>query len=458
MSPNSKTSSCLNINKFDVVIVGGGPGGIAAALAIRTFYKDKSVILIKREEKNLIPCSIPYTIASIDSCDKNLISYKPLVVQGVKVVDDTVTDIDRENRVVITTSGICYEYDKLILATGSTPTIPPIEGIGLKNVFIVSKRYEDISAMQKTLRNVDTVAIIGCGFVGVEIADELVKLGKKVIIVEILPHCLLLNFDEEFAIKVEEALKRRGVVVITGKTVKRIYGDEKVEGIELDNGEKIEVEAVVVAVGHKPNIDLAKKIGLGIGKHGVAVDEYMRTNDPNIYAVGDVAEKKHFVLKEPVPLMLSSIACLEARIASLNLYRDKKTKLEGVIGAVITRVGDLVIGCTGVTESMLRKKDIRYVVGKAKSINRHPLFLPGACEIEVKLIFSIDGVLIGAQASGYCNEVAELINMLTIAIQNRMRIEDLIALQYGTQPTLTASPIANPIVLAALEAYRVLNP
>ncbi|MGB9717562.1 MAG: FAD-dependent oxidoreductase [Thermoproteota archaeon] len=445
-----------NENKYDIVIIGGSASGFTAAYTAKVIYKDKSILLIKNESKTLIPCAIPYLAATLESCDKDLMPYALLSNQGVKVVIDDVVDVDRNNKKVVTASGNSYEYDKLILATGSLPFVPSsIEGTSLKNVFKVSKRYEEVEALQKALRGANKIVIIGGGFIGVELADDLSNLKKDVTIVEMLPHCLLLNFDEEFAIKAEDELKRKGIKVITGRTVKKIYGKEEAEWVELEGGEKIDADLVVFSVGYRPNIELAKKIGLKIGYYGILVDEFMRTSDPNIFAIGDVTEKRHFFLGKTVSIMLASIACQEARVAVVNLYGVKVSKkMSGQVGAFSTKVGDLALVCIGVTESLAKKENIEYIVGRSKVVNRHPAYLPGASETELKLMFLKDGTLIGAQASCVCDEVAELVNAIAIAIQNKMKIDEIITMQYGSHPRLSASPVVNPVIMAALDAYR----
>ncbi|WP_233437701.1 NAD(P)/FAD-dependent oxidoreductase [Candidatus Korarchaeum cryptofilum] len=442
----------------DIIIVGGSASGFTAALAARVLYKEKSILLLKKEDKTLIPCGIPYLAATIESCDKNLMPYSLLTSQGVEVVIDEVVDIDRNSKIVITASGNSYKYEKLILATGSLPFIPPsIEGTNLKNVFLVYKRYEEIEALKKALRDANKIVIIGGGFIGVELADDLSNIEKDVTIVEMLPHCLLQNMDEEFAIKAEEELRKRGIKIITDKTVKRIYGKERAEGVELEDGEKIPADVVVISTGYRPNVELAKKIGLRIGDYGVLVDEFMRTSDLDIFAVGDIAEKKFFLTGKPAPVLLASAACQEARVAVANLYGAKVgRKVSGQIGVFSTKIGDLTLACAGITESLAKKENIEYIVGRAKVANRHPANLPGATEIELKLIFLRDETLIGAQASGRCNEVAELINAIAIAIQNKMKIGEIITMSYGTHPKLTASPVMYPVVVAALDAYRQL--
>jgi len=447
----------MSLSRYDIVVVGGGAGGFTAAQTAKTVYKDKSVLLITKEAKAVIPCAIPYVAFTIDSCDKMLMPYDVLRKLGVDIVVDEVVDVDRKGKRVVTASGKSFEYGKLILAVGGAPSAPPIEGLNLKNVYMVYKGYEKVAELQKALREVKRVVIIGGGFIGVELADDLSELKKDVTIVEILPHCLLLNFDEEFAAVAEEELRKKGVRIVTGRTVKRVLGKEAAEGVELDNGERIPADLVIVATGYRPSTELAKKIGLRVSEYGIVVDDYMRTSDPDILAVGDCAEKKHFLLGTPTPALLASIACQEARIAILNLYGVRMSRrTEGWVGAFVTKIGNLVLGASGATERFAKQRNIEYVAGKAKAINRHPAWLPGGCEVEVKLVFLKSGTLIGAQVAGYCNEVAELANALALAVQNKMRIDEIIAMQFGTHPKLTASPISTPVILAALDAYTKL--
>jgi len=447
----------MSLSRYDIVVVGGGAGGFTAAQTAKTVYKDKSVLLITKEAKAVIPCAIPYVAFTIDSCDKMLMPYDVLRKLGVDIVVDEVVDVDRKGKRVVTASGKSFEYGKLILAVGGAPSAPPIEGLNLKNVYMVYKGYEKVAELQKALREVKRVVIIGGGFIGVELADDLSELKKDVTIVEILPHCLLLNFDEEFAAVAEEELRKKGVRIVTGRTVKRVLGKEAAEGVELDNGERIPADLVIVATGYRPSTELAKKIGLRVSEYGIVVDDYMRTSDPDILAVGDCTEKKHFLLGTPTPALLASIACQEARIAILNLYGVRMSRrTEGWVGAFVTKIGNLVLGASGATERFAKQRNLEYVTGKAKAINRHPAWLPGGCEVEVKLVFLKSGTLIGAQVAGYCNEAAELANALALAVQNKMRIDEIIAMQFGTHPKLTASPISTPVILAALDAYTKL--
>ncbi|MCD6509176.1 MAG: FAD-dependent oxidoreductase [Thermoprotei archaeon] len=443
-------------NEYDVIIIGGGPGGYTAALTIKRIHKDRRVLLIRESEKAIIPCAIPYLPATLGSCEKDVLSDEPLIKSNVDIVIDKVVDVDRKEKVVITANGRRFKYVKLILATGSKPFIPPgLEGVNLKGVYEIAKDVEHLNELLRAIRGSRRVVILGGGYTGVELATDLISLGKEVVIVDMLPQCLRVSLDDEFAREVTQELERKGVRVILGKRVKAIYGGKRAEGVELEDGERIPGDLVILAMGTKPNVDLAREIGLKIGEHGgILVDEYMRTSDPDIYAIGDCAEKRSFLTGRHKLLCLASIAAYEARIVALNLFGIRTHKvISGHIGVSITKVGDRVFAVSGITEDEAKREGIDVICGKFETLNRHPGGLPGATKVKLKLIFSkSDMRLIGAEASGG-NEIAELINLLSFAIQKKATVSELIMLQYGTQPLLTSSPIAYPIVSAALDAY-----
>ncbi|RLI23901.1 pyridine nucleotide-disulfide oxidoreductase [Candidatus Bathyarchaeota archaeon] len=443
--------------KFDVVIVGGGAGGYTAALTVKKLYPDISVLLVRKDSYALIPCAIPYLCATIEACNRNLLPDAPLKKAGVEILIDEVVDIDLTNKLVKTAEGREIGYGKLILATGSSPVVPrSIKGTDLEGVYTVVKSFKAMERLQDAVRKAERITIVGGGFIGVEFADDLANLKKKITIVELLPHCLMLNFDEEFAVEAEDELRAKGVDVITNARVESIVGDGKVEAVRLADGREIPSDVVIMAVGARPNSELAKKAGLKIGERGaIVVDEYMRTSNPDVLAVGDCAEKRSFFTGKPVNLMLASIACYEARVAGINLFDIRIPKpIRGVVGIFLTYINGKAFGAAGLTESMARREGFQVESSVVKVPNRHPGILPGARETKLKLVFSKQsGLLLGAEASGG-EDVAELVNFLGLAIQNRMNAKEISILQYGTQPFLTPSPVGYPPVVAALNTVK----
>ena len=445
--------------KFDVVIIGGGPAGMTVATTVLAAYPKKTVALVKKEGQTLIPCGIPYTLATLKSVESDLLSTKGIESKGVKVIIDEVKTLDVDAKMIVTTSNGEIEYDKLVLATGSTPIVPRIPGIEMEGIFTVPKDITKISRMKDALKKMNKIAIIGAGFIGVEVSGEIHKMGKQVTIVEAMKRVLPIAFDPEFSSEVQKLLEENHVNVITSSRVKEIVGENKVEGLVLESGKRVEVDGVVLAIGYRPNSVLARNAGIFIGMTGgIWTDEYMRTSAKDVFAVGDCTEHKEFFSRRPSRLMLASTAAFDARVAGANLFNVRLIReIKGNIGIFSTSIFDRTLGAAGGTETEAMESGFEAICGVSKAVDRHPGTLPDASKVKVKLVFSkASGVLLGGQIMGG-KSVGEMINVLGMAIQNRMTVTDLVALQIGTQPLLTSSPVVYPIVTAALDAYSKMH-
>ncbi len=440
------------MEKTDVLIIGGSAAGIVTALTGKSNYPEKEFLLIRREEKVMVPCGIPYIFGSLGSSDKNIVPDAVLTNKGIKIEVDEVISIDQNEKVCITAKGTEINFEKLILATGSIPTIPGwLKGTNLENVFTISKDKMQIDKVFQKIKDCKKIVVIGAGFIGVEMSDELNKVGKEVTLVEILPHILGLIFDEKIAVQAEEVLKTRGVKIKSGEGVKEIIGNKKVTEVLLENGEKIEAEAVILAMGYRPNTGLAQKSGLKVSEEKyIKVDGYMRTENSDIFAVGDCAEKKDFITRKPSAVMLASTACAEARIAGMNLYKLHSVKtFEGTIAIFSTAIGETAFGAAGLTESMAKKEGCDVVIGTFDGIDKHPGTLAHTHKQMVKLIVARDsGIILGGKVIG-SKSTGELINIIGLAIQNKMTVSSLLTTQIGTHPLLTAPPTAYPIIKCA---------
>ncbi|MDY6910896.1 MAG: FAD-dependent oxidoreductase [Chloroflexota bacterium] len=440
------------VEKTDVLVIGGSAAGIVAATTGKSFYADKDVLLVRKEKQVLVPCGIPYIFGTLASSDQNIVPDTSLTSAGVRFKTDEVISIDQENKVCKTADGTEINFEKLVLALGSTPVVPKwLKGAELENVFTIPKDKEYLDWIIPKLDSAKRVVIIGGGFIGVEVGDELNKRGKDVTIVELLPHILSLAFDEEFAIKAEEIVESRGTKIRKGIGVKEILGDKKATGVILDNGEKIEADAVILSIGYRPDIDLAKKSGLAITDQGfIKVNEYMRTDNPDIFAVGDCAEKKCFITRVRVLTMLAATSCAEARIAGMNLYKLQSLRaFGGTIAMFCTTFGETAFGVAGLTEDLANERGFDFVTGTFEGIDKHPGTLPGTLKQLVKLVVSKEaGVLLGGAVIGGTS-AGELTNLIGFAIQNRMTVNSILTAQIGTHPLLTAPPTAYPLIKAA---------
>jgi len=442
--------------KYDVVVIGGSAAGLISAKTAKLSYPEKSVLVIRKEEISLVPCGIPYGFSTLKSIDDDIMGIDPIKKLGVDFLIEEVTKVDIKSKKVFTSNNE-VEYDKLIFATGSTPFIPPIEGKDLDGVYTIPKDYYYLKDAIDKIKKAKDIVVIGAGFIGIEVSDELRKEVDNVTLVEALDCVLPLAFDRDIAEEIAAKLRENGLNIMISKRVKRIVGENgKVSAVEFEDGEVIKADAVILSIGYKPNTKLAADAGLLIGKNGaIWVDEYLRTSEKDVYAAGDCAEHKDFFTRRSTKLMLASTATFDARVAGENLFTLKVVReSKGNISIFSSAIEGLAMGAAGVTEHTAIKEGFEIVIGKFSTIDRHPGTLPDKTKTVVKLIFAkYSGVLLGAQIIGG-KSVGEMINILGLAIQKTMTATELATLQFGTHPLLTAAPTMYPIVSAAESALR----
>jgi NADH oxidase (H2O2-forming) len=441
--------------KVDVLVVGGGPAGLVSAITAKSYYPDKNILVMKNVVNGCIPCGIPYMFWSLKNPDDNKLGLDGLKKNNIEVLVDEAIKIDRKTKKVTAKSGEEYEYEKLILASGAVPIKPSIAGIDKEGVYPIYKNMDYLKKTVTELKKAKDVLVLGGGFIGVEFADEISSInGINVYLAEVLPHLLANSFDDEFSLMVEEKLKAKGVSILTNTKVIDFFGKKRIEGVRFENGKELKVDSVILGIGAHPNTALATEAGLDLGRgKGIWVDEYMRTADPDIFAVGDCAGKRDFYTRKDTPVMLASTATAEARIAGANLYQLKVVREnKGTIAIYSTYVDGLVLGSAGLTETSAKKEGFEIVSGNTESIDKHPGSLPGASKIKVKLIFSKQsGIIMGGQVAGGIS-AGEIINIIGMAIQQRVSVTELETLQMATHPYLTPAPTMYPVVLAAQNA------
>lgn len=438
--------------KKDIIVIGGSAAGLVAATTAASNYPDKSVLLIRKEERVMIPCGIPYVFGTLESTEEDVMPDQGLISAGVEIHVGTVTKIHPDDHKIDLDDGLQYEYEKLIIATGSTPYVPDfISGTELKNVFVIPKNKTYLDNVKKQLETKQKVAVIGAGFIGVEMSDELAKAGKEVVLIEAKEHILGVAFDDDTCVLAESILVEHGVTIRTSSYVKALNGNDAVTEVELTSGETIPVDAVILSIGYRPNIEMAKASGISCNKQGaIKVDTYMRTHQKDIFACGDCAQKRDFVTGRITDIMLASTACAEARVAGMNLYELSTIKtFNGTIGIYSTNIGNTSFGVAGITENKASEEGFNIVSATFKGMDRHPGKLNNPHSQSVKLVANkTTGLIMGGEVIGG-NSIGELTNVLGFIIQNKMTVTDILVSQIGTQPMLTASPAKYPLIKAA---------
>lgn len=448
---------------YDVIIIGGGPAAIVTGITIKKYFKHKSALMIKEETEGLVPCGIPYIFHLLgNDTDKNKMGPKPFIDLGGEVIINTAIKVDKKKKVIHLKTGELFGYDKLVFATGSLPVVSEsIPGYNLQNVFYIKKSYPYIKDLAAKMSSFKNIVIVGGGFIGAEVAEQLAAANINVTLIESEPTCFSKAFSPELSHIATDALKNTKVNVMISTLVKEIAGENnKVKRVILANGNKIVTEAVIFSIGYKANSQLAKETGLELNRYGdIHVDNYGRTTIKDISAVGDCAQTFGFLTGRSDMIKLASTATAEARVLGHNIFgiRIKKCT-SGTLGVFSTEINGLAMAASGANDKSAADAGVEIISAKFTSPDRHPGSLPGVSDLTVKLYASpVDGSILGGEAWGG-KSVGEIINIISMAIQKSITVYELVSFQIGTHPLLTSSPVVNPIIRTAEEViFKVMQ-
>ena len=447
-----------------ILVIGGNAAGLTAASRAKRIDPRLNITVVEKlPQIAYSTCGLPYMLARLVRPEQ-LISFTPEEFEkdrGIKVhtrvrVEAIIPGRKRVEAVRTDTGEkMEFSFDRLLLATGVKPRLPDIPGTSLKNVFTLTNLQEALDA-EGALASASRVAIVGAGYAGLEFAECLQALGKSVTLFERAPH-VLGSVDPDMAQIIEYELRRFGVQVATSAKVLALVGenggeDGKVNGVKAAASLGIvPADFVLIDTGVDPNTALAHDAGVQLGATGgIAVDAYMETNVPGIFAAGNCAETFCAIRRKPVLSAIGTVAAKQGRIAGESLAA-RRTKFLGSIGTTVLKVFELGVARTGLTLQEAKVERMPVVSARIEAEDR-AAYYPGARKIWVKLIVEREGRrLVGAQAAGY-GDVAKRIDVAATAISAGMRIDDLAQLDLAYSPPYGS--LWDPLLLAAQAVIR----
>ena len=449
------------------LIIGGVAGGATTAARLRRRDENRQIIIFERGEYiSYANCGLPYYIGDAIKSRDALILQTPELMKSrfnidVRVSNEVTRILPDDKRVVVRNlkTGESYEesYDDLVIATGSSPIKPPIPGIDGDNIFTLWT-IPDTDKIKGYLqeKRPKSAAVIGGGFIGLEMAENLHAAGVHVSIIEMQDQ-VMAPLDREMANLLHENMEMNQVELILGDGVKEFHNEGDKVNISLGSGKNIEADMVILSIGVKPNSELASEAGLELNpRKGIVVDENLRTSVSDIYAVGDVIGVDNYITREKTMMPLAGPANKQARILADNLSGDQK-KYNGSLGTNVAKVFDLNAASTGLNEKQLKS------MGKVKGtdyetilINQksHAGYYPGATTLTLKLIFDNEGGILGGQIVGQ-DGVDKRIDTLATTIRLGGTIYDLEELELSYAPPFSSAK--DPVNMLGFTAENVLR-
>ena len=380
---------------------------------------------------------------------------------GINLIIARATHADGEKKKVTLSDGREIPYDKLLLGTGASPMVPPIEGCDHEGVFSLRSAPDAVNIRNfLEEENRRKLVLIGAGFINLEVATLLAstKPGHyDVTVIELLGHPLPLMLDAEMAVQIQEYLVEKGFNMKMAQKVERILGHNgRVAGVELATGEKIEAEMVLLSIGVKQNLELAKDLGLEIGKFGVKVNKFLETSVPDVMAAGDCVAKQHFVTKRPVTGQLRGPAVIQGRLAAKRLA-GYDIEFPGVMNNSVVKLFDKSIASVGLTEEMAKQEGFETISTTVNSRSKHGM-IPGVEPWTLKLIFDKESQkVIGGQIISDSEAPVKEIDTVNALILGEKTIAELTTLMCAGNPDCSSEPSLEPITICAEQALQKLR-
>lgn len=445
------------------LIVGGVAGGATAAARLRRNDESAQIILFEKGEHiSYANCGLPYYLGGTIADRDKLFVQTPETFQATLNVDVRVnSEVVAINRAAKTVTvkrhpaGTTYTetYDKLVLSPGAEPVRPPIVGIDTPGLFTL-RNVADTDRIKKFVdeRKPRRAVVIGAGFIGLEMAENLHQRGVFVTIVEMAAQVMVM-LDHEMAAEVHQHFQVKGVECYLGDGVQSLKPQGEKINLKLSSGRDLETDMVILSIGVRPDTALAAAAGIELGvTKGIKVNEYLQTNDPHVYAVGDAIEFPSPITGKPTITYLAGPANKQGRICADNLVFGNRTKYRGAIATAVAKVFDLTVASTGASEKLLKKEGIRFhscVIHPSS----HAGYYPGALAMTLKLLFSPEGRILGAQGVGY-EGVDKRIDMIAVLLGKGGTIDDLTEVEHAYAPPYSSAK--DPVNVLGFVAQNIL--
>ncbi len=448
-----------------LIIIGGTAAGLSAASRAKKTRPDLEVkVYEKSGYVSYGSCGLPYFVGGMIESEAELISLTPVELRedrGIATfLHHEVTKINKETHTVDVLNldtGVSsnVRYDYLVLATGASPVFPDIPNIHARGVFSLRTIEDGVAIRNKVRESASKRAVIvGCGFIGLELAEQLCLSGFKVTLFEALPR-ILPFLDPSYSAMVMSTLAKNGVEVRTGAALASIETENgEVAGVTASDGSSCRTDLVIVSVGVIPNTQLARSAGIKLGlKGGIVVDEHQKTSDSSIWACGDCVQMYNSISGRETYIPMGTTANKQGRVAGGSIVGDSAT-FKGVLGSMVTKVFDLYVAATGFTAEQASAAGF-----EAESVSivksDKASYYPGRADNYIRLIFDrCSGRVLGAQALG-SESVAGRVNAIAVAISAGMTIEALNEIDFVYAPPV--APVYDPLLIAASQALKKMN-